>query len=254
MLSFDRLMVCDIDNTLIGNRSSLKRLFQMIKSSPIKIAFGVATGRNLKLIYEVLEEWNIPQPNFFISSVGSELFYGKEMQFNCEWKQWLNYRWNAEKVKEALSSHKDLTLQQKDRQNFYKVSYYIDEESTLDTKEIKKILHERDISCNVIKSHGILLDVLPVRCSKGLALHYFVDKWKLSLDHVLVAGDSGNDISMLCGEVLGVIVGNHSPEVEILRGEPRVFFAPGKFAQGIIDGIEHYNFLGDIKPDPLNEG
>lgn len=253
MIHFDRLLICDIDNTLIGNRHSLRKLFKMLANSKVKVGFGVATGRNLELIKEVLRDWNIPSPNLLISSVGSEIYYGQNPQVDTEWQRWLNYRWQAQKVREILKKEKGLTLQPEHCQNPYKVSYFIDENANLTTKDIKKKLRQENISCNVIHSHGSLLDILPVRCSKGLALRYFINKWKLSSSNVLVAGDSGNDISMLRGEVLGVVVANYSPEVETLRHEPRIFFAPGKFAQGIIDAIEHYHFLGDIQVPPQEE-
>jgi sucrose-phosphate synthase len=65
-----------------------------------------------------------------------------------------------------------------------------------------------------------------------------------------VAGDSGNDEEMLTGNTLGVVVGNYDPDLEKLRGNPRIYFAQGHHAWGIIEGIEQYNFLGQIRiPD-----
>ncbi|MEZ6079301.1 MAG: HAD family hydrolase [Pirellulaceae bacterium] len=48
-------------------------------------------------------------------------------------------------------------------------------------------------------------------------------------EHVLVAGDSGNDEGMLLGRTLGVVVGNYSPELGC-RNRPRVYFAQGHHA------------------------
>jgi sucrose-phosphate synthase len=42
------------------------------------------------------------------------------------------------------------------------------------------------------------------------------------------------------------VVGNYSPELEHLRNVPRVYFAEGRHAQGIIEGIKYYNFLDQI--------
>jgi sucrose-phosphate synthase len=66
-----------------------------------------------------------------------------------------------------------------------------------------------------------------------------------------VAGDSGNDEEMLTGNTLAVVVGNHDPELEKLRGEPFVYFARNHFARGIIEGIEHYDFFGEIRNPQL---
>jgi sucrose-phosphate synthase len=55
---------------------------------------------------------------------------------------------------------------------------------------------------------------------------------------------------MLVGDTLAVIVGNYSPELEHLRGNPHVYFADAQYAKGILEGIKHYDFLGRIhRPD-----
>ena len=68
-------------------------------------------------------------------------------------------------------------------------------------------------------------------------------RWNILYENILVAGDSGNDEEMLKGELLGVVVGNYSEELEELRGGKRIYFSKVQYAGGIIDGIKHYNFL-----------
>jgi sucrose-phosphate synthase len=48
---------------------------------------------------------------------------------------------------------------------------------------------------------------------------------------------------MLKGDLLGVVVANHSSELEALKGQNRIYFAKRNYAGGIIEGINHYNFL-----------
>jgi sucrose-phosphate synthase len=91
------------------------------------------------------------------------------------------------------------------------------------------------------------LDVLPMRASKGSAIRYLADKWGIPVDSILVAGDSGNDEEMLSGNTLGVVVGNHSAELEVLRNRERIYFAEGHYAWGILEGIEHYDFFGSLQ-------
>ena len=79
---------------------------------------------------------------------------------------------------------------------------------------------------------------------RGKAIRYLSYKWRFPLDRVLVAGDSGNDEGMLRGETLGIVVANYSPELERLRGSHKVYFASGRFAWGILEGAEHYDFFG----------
>jgi sucrose-phosphate synthase len=74
--------------------------------------------------------------------------------------------------------------------------------------------------------------------------------WGIPPERCLVAGDSGNDLEMLTGSTLGVVVGNHDPELEVLRGRRQIYFATARHSWGILEGIEHYDFLGDIRvPD-----
>ena len=113
-------------------------------------------------------------------------------------------------------------------------------------REIIRHLRKLDLHVNAIYSHQAYLDLLPVRASKGAALRYLADKWEIAIDRVLVAGDSGNDVEMLNGDTLGVVVGNHSPELERLRDRDRIFFAEGHYAWGILQGLEHYDFLKSI--------
>ncbi len=95
-------------------------------------------------------------------------------------------------------------------------------------------------------SLGMYLDILPVRGGSDMSIRHVLWKWGFAPEHVLVAGDSGNDEGMLLGRTLGVVVGNHSPELNRLRKLPRVYFAKGEHAAGILEGIEYYNFLDKI--------
>ena len=52
---------------------------------------------------------------------------------------------------------------------------------------------------------------------------------------------------MLKGELLGVVVGNYSRELDYLRESKRVYFSNKNYAGGIIDGINYYKFLTDGK-------
>jgi len=61
-----------------------------------------------------------------------------------------------------------------------------------------------------------------------------------------VAADSGKDEDMLRGNTLGLVVGNYSPELTRLKGRERVYFAEGEYAWGILEGMQFYDFLGEL--------
>ena len=109
--------------------------------------------------------------------------------------------------------------------------------------KVRALLLKQKIKCNLIFSHGQYLDILPYRASKGKAVRYLAYRWNIPFEKILVAGDSGNDKEMLKGDLLGVVVANYSSELQNLKGLRRIYFSDKKYAAGVIDGINHYNFL-----------
>lgn len=243
----DRILVSDIDNTLIGNEAATQELLKRLQEADYHIGFGVATGRRIDSAKAILMKYGIPMPDFFITSVGCEIHYGPNLIEDKLWRRHIDYRWDPQKVCEATSNIPGLKLQPTVDQRHYKISYFYDPKKAPSVREIVKTLRQKNLHVNAIYSHQMFLDFLPVRASKGAALRYFADKWDIPIEHILVAGDSGNDQEMLSGNTLGVVVGNHSAELDKLRGHERIYFAEGEYADGIIEGMEYYNFLGKIK-------
>ncbi len=243
LLSADRLMVCDIDNTLIGRERPLRELFRRVKAAGPKVAIGVATGRRLDLTLQVLEENGVPPLDFMITSVGTAIHLGRRAIEDSQWKEHISYRWRPERLRDVALSFPGLALQPEEGQDAFKVSFVVREGVPFDPAELRRVLRKARLQARVVFSHGAYVDLLPVRASKGLAVRYFAHRLSIPLDMVLVAGDSGNDEGMLVGGTLGVVVGNHDVDLEHLRGTPRIYFAKGNYAAGIIEGIDHYGFL-----------
>jgi sucrose-phosphate synthase len=242
----DRMIISDIDNTLIGDPAGLNDLMNLLQKSYRNIGFGIATGRRVDSAIKILKKSKVTMPDIFITAVGSEIHYGKALVEDRTWQHHLNYFWQPERVKEVLSEFPGLTLQEESEQRRYKISYYMDSKKPPTRRTIVRHLRKHKLRVKVIHSHNEYLDILPIRASKGLAVRYLAIKWGLPLEHILVAGDSGNDEEMLSGDVLGVVVGNYSPELKRLQGKPRIYFAQNTYAKGIVEGIEHYNFLDEI--------
>lgn len=243
----DRILVCDIDNTLIGDGAALAELLHQLDEAPGRIGFGIATGRRLDSAVKVLREWRVPEPDFYITAAGSEIHYGPQRVDDDGWFRHIDHRWEPERVRAALRGIPGLRMQPREEQRQYKISYYVELARAPSLRELTRHLRRQDIHVNVIYSHQAFLDLLPVRASKGAAVRYFADKWGIPFNHILAAGDSGNDEEMLSGATLGVVVGNHSAELERLRGHDRIYFADGHHAWGILEGIEHYDFLGSLR-------
>ena len=247
MPTADRLLICDIDNTLLGNAEGLHELLRYLREADGRIGFGIATGRRVSSAVKVLREWGVPLPDVMITAVGAEIHYGARRVEDLGWRQHIDYRWKPDALRRLMSGVAGIRPQPRSEQRLHKLSYYYDQDTAPDVREIQRLLRINDLHANVIFSHQQFLDLLPIRASKGLALRYLALKWGLPPERFLVAGDSGNDEEMLTGNTLAVVVGNHSPELEHLRGQPRIHFAAGENAWGIVEGIEHYNFLGALR-------
>lgn len=250
--TIDRMLICDIDNTLIGDRGALRDLLEVIRSTPA-LGFGVATGRHLELTLDVLDEWDVPVPDVLITSVGTEIHYGEKLARDGGWSRRIDYRWNPAAICDVLRGVPGLVLQPEEMQRRFKISYFCDPRKAPSIRSLARDLRHRDLPVKLVYSHGQFLDVLPVRASKGLAVRFFAMRWGLEPDHILVCGDSGNDVEMLSGETLGVVVGNYSKELERLRGRERIYFAGAPYARGILEGMEYYDFLGEIRAPEVVE-
>ncbi len=247
LITANRLLVSDIDNTLIGDAEALKNLLQMLREAGAGVAFGIATGRSSELTLEVLEQWRIPVPQFLITSVGTSIRYGPQLVRDRGWEEHINFRWRPDAIREILAELPGIHLQDPAGQGPYKISYDVDPEKMLPLAEIRRLVRKSRLQVNLVYSHQAYLDILPIRASKGMALRHLAMKWGIPLERCLVAGDSGNDEEMLTGNTLAVVVGNHDPELDKLRGDPRIYFAQAHYAAAIIEAVDRYDFFGQIR-------
>ena len=244
LLEMEKMIVSDIDYTLLGDGDALSNFKKTLKQMPQNIGFGVATGRVVESAIEAIKKNKISMPDFFITSVGSEIYYKRkdELVYSTGWDAHISHLWNRDRIVELLSQFGFLKYQEKQNQRKFKISYYTPD-NPKNINKVKQLLIDKKIKCSFIFSHGQFLDILPYRASKGKAIRYLAYRWNIPFEKVLVAGDSGNDMEMLKGDLLGVVVANYSPELENLKGSRRIYFSDKKFAAGIIDGINHYNFI-----------
>jgi sucrose-phosphate synthase len=134
------------------------------------------------------------------------------------------------------------------QQGRFKVSYFVDQTIAPSPADISSLLHQAELPVNVAVSFGQFLDVLPVRASKGLALRWVADRLAIPLGRILVAGGSGADEDMMRGNTLAVVVSNrHNEELSQLVDQQRIYFARAPYAAGILEAVEHYDFLGECR-------
>jgi sucrose-phosphate synthase len=243
----DRMIVADVDNTLIGDDEALARFASALEGAGDEVGFAVATGRSTRSARELLDSLDIPGPHVLITGVGTEIHYGDGMTPDRSWRRHIDHRWEPERILAVLEDIPGVNLQDPEDQGAFKISFGYDAEEAPPLPRLRRLLRGYGIRCKLVLSHGMFLDVVAIRASAGQAIRFLGFKWNLPPERFLVAGDAGNDEDMLRGNTLGVVVGNYSEELEVLRGFPRVFFAEGSHANGILEGIEHYDFFDRIR-------
>jgi sucrose-phosphate synthase len=238
------LLVCDIDNTLIGDRGALDEFVEWIERHRDGVAFALATGRVLEHALEVVEEWGVPAPDALISGVGSRITYRRsDLVEDLGWSCRIARGWDRDALERCLAVVPGLRLQAERHQRDFKLSYTVDHRQWPGIRAVRRRIKERSLEANLVFSHREFLDVLPKPASKGRAVRYLANRWGYGLSEVLVAGDSGNDTDMLTCGARGVVVGNHSPELNSLRGHQHVVFTEASHARGILEGIEAHRFM-----------
>lgn len=246
----DRLLVTDVDDTLTGDDEGLRALLDDLREADARVAFGIATGRRLAPALEILEELGVPSPDVLVTASGTEIHYGPRLIRDRSWERQIRHRWEPELVRSTLAEIPGVVSEEAE-DTAYRLRYRLEGAGTEapEAAEVRRMLRKAGLRVTVIVDRGEVLDIVPIRASPGLALRFFSFKWSFEPGRILVAGDSGNDLDMLAGDTLGVVVGNHTQALDELEDHPRVYFAEGRHAWGVREGIDHYDFFGTIKTE-----
>lgn len=248
-LYYDRAIVSDLDQNLLGNARALPQLISVLRKNRKSTKFAIATGRRLDMALKLMKKYKIPEPDILITSGGTEIYYAPKLTSDIAWSRHIDYQWTPHKVKQILDDFPGLKRQSKSEQSRFKLSYFIDPEIA-DIEEIKSLLHSGEQAVHVQVAFGQFMDILPLRASKGLALRYVADRWRIPLRRIFVAGGSGADEDMIRGNTLAAVVANrHHEELSQLVDVDRIYFADKPFAEGILEALDYYDFFNECK-DP----
>jgi HAD superfamily hydrolase (TIGR01484 family) len=271
-MTLSQLLICTVlDRTLIPNGSSpessrARPLFQQLVSRS-EVSLAYVTGRHQALVEEAIAFYSLPIPNFAITDVGTviyEIVHGK-WQIDEAWLTHIAEDWQGKTAAELaplLTDFGELTLQEAEKQNLYKLSYYF----TLDcdiqelSQKISRQLEKHETSATVISSIDEskavgLLDILPSRASKLHAIEFLIQQKGFSVSNAVFAGDSGNDLSVLVSPIQSVLVANARYDVKqtakeqarfnnnlasLYIAEGNYLDMNGNYSAGILEGVFHY--------------
>ncbi len=230
--------MCDLDGTLLGDDVALRRFSTWLSVRRDEVALVYNSGRLHWSILEAIDLYPLPQPDFVVGGVGTEIRPGLH---GDPWMNWTAKfeRWETGLVRRTLQGRFQLRLQPDNVQSSHKVSYFAEDLTEADLVAIQQVLEEAGLSVRLIYSSSRDLDVVPVQAGKGEASLFLAAHLDIPPDQVIACGDSGNDRCMLERAGRAVIVANAFAELHNLRG-PTVYHSPQRYAAGVLDGVQHW--------------
>lgn len=272
MSCLEKILICsDLDRTVIPNgyqeesASARPVLRQLTEHANIHLAY--VSGRDRKLILDAIEEYYLPTPDYAIGDVGTTLYrvFDGDWQLSEDWSDEIAQDWKGlswEGLSEFFEDIEELRLQEPEKQDKHKLSFYADQNVAQQQlmKKIHLTLAEKGVQASIIWSvdeiNAIgLLDVIPARASKLHAIQFLMQQEQFSAGRTVFAGDSGNDLDVLTSGLQAILVNNATDEVrkeavETLSGQLRAdcLYLPegnfyglnGNYAAGLIEGLVHF--------------
>lgn len=262
------LLISDLDDTMIGDdkgTAAFKRYWQR-EAIPRGSRLVYNTGRALAKCQELFEEKAdvLPLPDFLITSVGTKVYRneGGTWVEDDRHSATLDRGWDLDVVRDAAYSalakvgRERMHFRPPEEQNDHKVTCGV-REAVVGKVEahMKATLDRADVSAKLIVSgtqgwrH---LDIVSNQAGKLSAMEFIRSGLGFGHSATVACGDSGNDIAMMEGRNLGVIVGNAQRELlewlverrqDCDLDRRRLLLSDGKCAHGILEGLAHFGFL-----------
>lgn len=284
----ERYLLCtDLDRTLIPNGPAQESpraagMFERLVADP-RLTLAYVSGRHRTLVEDAIREFDLPAPDYVIGDVGTTLYrVGPRYLWELEhaWEHQIAQDWSghiASDLLPLLAGVDGLRAQEPEKQNRFKLSFYLDPAAWNETLEasIRRRLAAADIRARMIWSVDDLtgdglLDILPRNASKRHAIEALMKIGGFSRENTVFCGDSGNDLEVLVSPIPSVLVANARPEVKRQAAErvgaaghaARLYIARGdyrglngNYRGGMLEGIVHFHPVLDalFERDAANE-
>lgn len=233
-----------------------------------RIVLSYVSGRDKRLLLQAIDEYQIPVPDYAIGDVGTTIYQISNNNWTelDSWATHISEDWHGVTVDEIggyLRGLNVLTLQENEKQNRFKLSYYAP--ADIDVAELMQSL-EGICAKHTIKASLIwsideirnvgLLDILPASANKLHAIEFLIAELGMTRSQAVFAGDSGNDLQVVVSDIPSVLVRNASSEIKRAAGitahpggiNDTVYIAKGGFhglngnySAGVLEGVVHYH-------------
>ena len=265
------LLCADLDRTLLPNGAQpespeARRLLQRLADRP-ELTLVYVSGRNQALLQQAIEEYDLPLPDYAIGDVGTTIYDIED----GNWRPWDNWYeeiaadWRGKTGKDLQELFADielLRLQEAEKQNDFKLSYYAPADIEPDNllKQLRQRLDAKDIRASLIWSidevaGSGLLDILPERATKLHAIKFMMQRKGFAHEQTVFAGDSGNDLPALTSGLQAVLVKNARDDVRttalrqletsghdgcLYLAQGGLLGMNGNYSAGVLEGLVHF--------------
>jgi sucrose-6F-phosphate phosphohydrolase len=200
-------------------------------------------------VRQLVELGKLPAPDFIIGGVGTQV---ADVRGRIDFKDFvahLSAGWNRKKIRAVMSKIPKVAAQPAEFLHEFKSSWFLDRATKRQLDSIRKALARAGLDVHVVYSSARDLDIVPGAATKGGTLQWLCARLKVPLEHVLVAGDTGNDSSMfLLAGVHGIIPDNGLPELFEETVRLPVYTSRETMADGVLDGLRHFGVLRELPP------
>lgn len=268
----NKLLLCtDLDRTVIPNgrapeHPAARRSFADFCRLP-EVDLVYVTGRHRALVKQAIQSYDLPEPDFAITDVGTRIYRivsGQWLELT-QWGEEIAADWHGKshaEIKEALSPLPQLRLQEESKQNTHKLSYYLsleaDREEVLAgvAQRLRRMGVDASLIWSIDEAEEIgLLDVLPRNATKLHGIQFLQQLLGYPADAVIFAGDSGNDLPVLASSIRSVLVANAGAEIkrqaqQLAEGNNHGealylavdanFPLGGNYTAGVLQGVWHF--------------
>lgn len=232
-----RLLVSDIDGTLLGDDPALDRFaaWHALDGGAYRLVY--ATGRHFESLRLLIEATALPRPDASITAVGTDV----RDRSGRRWPGWAERfeTFDGDVVRRTLGAFRWLVPQSDEAQTPVKASFDSPGLTQPYLTEIRLALRRVGIDARLVYSSDSQLDVLPAAAGKGQATLFLAERWGARPEDVHVFGDSGNDLDLFGRGFRETVVANALPELRAGVADD-AYRSTRPFADGVLDGIRHW--------------
>jgi sucrose-6F-phosphate phosphohydrolase len=233
------LLISDVDDTLLGEEKSLRDFSAWYAQHCEYLKLAYSSGRFYESIVQSVRDTPLPEPDAVIGGVGTNIRLhpsGEEVE---AWHDVINQGWDPDRIRKIVEEFPDIEMQPEEFQSRFKISYYYHDAGEKELKELEDRFKKEDMEVTLVYSSSRDLDILPKGVSKGTAALFLASLWSFDKDHVIVAGNSGNDRALFEQGFYGIVVANAHEELKALKG-PRIYQCRKEIAAGVLEGLKHW--------------